>query len=65
MPLVLAIKDVLIWQSFLNLQGRNFYDFIDHGNKILQSTRADILVWGYEEDGKIRLNFQVKNQYLK
>lgn len=50
-------------KSFLNLQGRNFYDFIDHGNKILQSTRADILVWGYEEDGKIRLNFQVKNQY--
>ena len=50
-------------KSFLNLQGRNFFDFIDRGNKILSSTRSDILVWGYEEDGKIRLNFQVKEQY--
>lgn len=51
-------------KSFLNLQGRNFFDFIDRGNKILSSTHSDILVWGYEEDGKIRLNFQVKNQYV-
>ena len=51
-------------KSFLNLQGRNFFDFIDRGNKILQSTHADIVIWGYEEDGKIRLNFQVKNQYV-
>lgn len=51
-------------KSFLNLQGRNFFDFIDRGNKILQSTHADIVIWGYEEEGKIRLNFQVKNQYV-
>ncbi len=51
-------------KSFLNLQSRNFFDFIDRGNKILASTQADILIWGYEEDGKIRLNFQVENQYV-
>ena len=29
----------------------------------MERTHSDILIWGYEEDGKIRLNFQVKNQY--
>lgn len=51
-------------KSFLNLQGRNFFDFIDRGSKILSGTQSDIVIWGYEEEGKIRLNFQVKNQYL-
>lgn len=51
-------------KGFLNLQGRNFFDFIDRGNKILQSTQADIVIWGYEEDGKIRINFQIDNQYV-
>ncbi len=50
-------------KSFLNLQSRNFFDFINQGNNILQTTRADIVIWGYEEEGKIRLNFQTKNQY--
>lgn len=50
-------------KGFLNLQSRNFFDFIDRGNKILSSTQADIVIWGYEDDGKIRLNFQVANQY--
>lgn len=51
-------------KGFLNLQGRNFFDFIDRGTQIIQSTHADILVWGYEESGKIRLNFQIENQYV-
>lgn len=51
-------------KGFLNLQGRNFFDFIDRGNQILNSTHSDILIWGYEESGKIRLNFQVLGQYL-
>ncbi|MDO4161910.1 MAG: hypothetical protein Q4D80_02755 [Pseudomonadota bacterium] len=51
-------------KNFLNLQSRNFFDFIDRSNKILASTQADIVIWGYEEDGKIRLNFQVDNQYV-
>ena len=51
-------------KGFLNLQGRNFFDFIDRGNRILSSTHSDILIWGYEENGKIRLNFQVPDQYV-
>lgn len=51
-------------KGFLNLQGRNFFDFIDRGNKILSSTHSDVLVWGYEENGKIRLNFQIADPYV-
>ena len=51
-------------KGFLNLQGRNFFDFIDQGNRILSSTHSDILIWGYEENAKIRLNFQIADQYL-
>lgn len=51
-------------KNFLNLQSRNFFDFIDRGSKILDKTQSDILIWGYEEEGKIRLNFQIKNQYV-
>ena len=50
-------------KSFLNFQGRNFFDFIDKGNKILRQTHCDVVIWGYEEDGKIRLNIQTPNQY--
>jgi hypothetical protein len=51
-------------KGFLNLQGRNFFDFIDQGTKIIEANRSDIVVWGYEENGKIRLNFQTGNQYV-
>ena len=50
-------------KNFLNLQGRHFFDFIDKGNKIIEATDADIVIWRYEEDGKIRINFQTENQY--
>lgn len=50
-------------KGFLNLQGRNFFDFIDQGNRILENNHSDIVIWGYEESGKIRLNFQPANQY--
>lgn len=50
-------------KGFLNLQGRNFFDFIDRGQQILSSTHSDILIWGYEENAKIRLNFQIADQY--
>jgi len=56
--------DEIFPKGFLNLQGRNFFDFIDCGTRILSSTKSDILIWGYEENGKIRLNFQVENQYF-
>lgn len=51
-------------KGFLNLQGRNFFDFIDQGNRILEKEHSDVLIWGYEESGKIRLNFQTETQYV-
>ena len=50
-------------KGFLNLQGRNFFDFIDRGQEIIRNTKSDIIIWGYEEGGKIRINFQLDNQY--
>lgn len=52
-------------KSFLNLEGRSFFDFIDKGQTILDKTKADILIWGYRENDKIRLNFQTPSQYEK
>lgn len=52
-------------KSFLNLEGRTFFDFIDKGQAILDKTGADVLIWGYRENDKIRLNFQTSAQYEK
>lgn len=50
-------------KNFLNLQGRVFFDLVDAGNMILQKLNADIIVWGYQENENIRLNFQTANVY--
>jgi len=50
-------------KTFLNLQGRNFFDMVDAGNTILQRLNADVVVWGYQENENIRLNFQTANAY--
>lgn len=50
-------------KTFLNLQSRNFFDFIDTGKAILKKHKADVVVWGYREGNKIRLNFQANFQY--
>lgn len=50
-------------KSFLNLQGRGFFDLVDAGNMILQKLNADVIVWGYQEEANIRLNFQTANVY--
>ncbi len=55
--------DELADKSFLNLQGRNFFDFYDAGRKILKHTGADVLIWGFRKNDKIRLNFQTGRQY--
>ena len=52
-------------KSFLNLEGRTFFDFIDKGQAILDKTGADVVVWGCRENDKIRLNFQTSSQYEK
>ena len=49
--------------SFLNLESRNIFDLIDTGQTILRQTRADVLIWGYRENNRIRLNFQNPIQY--
>jgi len=50
-------------KKFLNLQGRNFFDLLDAGNILLQKLNADIIIWGYQENENIRLNFQTANAY--
>ena len=50
-------------KTFLNLQGRNFFDMIDAGNTLLQKLNADVVIWGYQENEYIRLNFQTANAY--
>ncbi len=50
-------------KKFLSLQGRHFFDLSDTGNKILQKLNADVVIWGYQEDANIRLNFQTANAY--
>jgi len=50
-------------KKFLNLQGRNFFDLVDAGNAILQKLNADVIIWGYQENECIRLNFQTANAY--
>ena len=50
-------------KGFLNLQGRGFFDLVDAGNMILQKLNADVIVWGYQEEANIRLNFQTANVY--
>ena len=52
-------------KSFLNLEGRTFFDFIDKGQTLLDKTGADVLIWGFQENNAIRLNFQTSSQYEK
>lgn len=50
-------------KSFLNLESRTLFDLIDRGQALLDRTKADVLIWGYREGDKIRLNFQTEKQY--
>lgn len=52
-------------KSFLNLDARTLFDLIDKGQTILDKTGADVLIWGYREGEKIRINFQNNSQYEK
>ena len=52
-------------KTFLNLESRSLFDLIDKGQEILEKTNSDVLVWGYREDDRIRLNFQTSLQYEK
>lgn len=50
-------------KTFLNFESRTLFDLVDKGQDILEKTGADVLVWGYRENDKIRLNFQTSAQY--
>lgn len=52
-------------KSFLNLESRTLFDLIDKGQDLIDKTGADVLIWGYREGDKIRLNFQTNLQYEK
>lgn len=52
-------------KTFLNFESRTLFDLIDKGQAILDKTKADVLVWGYREGEKIRINFQNSSQYEK
>ena len=52
-------------KNFLNLDSRTLFDLIDRGLSIIDRTHADVLIWGYREGDKIRINFQNAKQYEK
>lgn len=52
-------------KNFLNLDSRTLFDLIDRGLNIIDRTKADVLIWGYREGDKIRINFQNSKQYEK
>ena len=50
-------------KNFLTLESRTIFDLIDKGQDILDRTQTDVIIWGYREGDKIRLNFQTSKQY--
>ena len=50
-------------KTFLNLESRTLFDLIDKGQDLLDKSGADVLIWGYRDGNKIRLNFQTAKQY--
>lgn len=50
-------------ENFLNLDNKNFFDFLDSGLKILSTHQADILIRIYHQKNNIRLNFQTADIY--
>ena len=50
-------------KTFLNLESRTLFDLIDKGQAIIDKTGADVLIWGYREGEKLRINFQTDKQY--
>ena len=61
--LKVSYYDEAFSKNFLNLESRTLFDLIDKGQDIIDKTGADILIWGYREGNKIRLNFQSDKQY--
>ncbi len=60
-----CVNEDIFNKDFLSLDSRSIFDYIDKGQDILYKTGADVLVWGYNDNGKLRLNFQTPQQYDK
>ena len=63
--LSLSFFDENFSKNFLNLESRSLFDLIDRGQTIIDRTDADVIIWGYRENDRIRLNFQTQQQYEK
>jgi len=63
--LALSFFDENFSKGFLNLESRTLFDLIDRGQTIIDRTKADVIIWGYRENDRIRLNFQTPQQYEK
>lgn len=50
-------------KSFLNLDSKELFDWIDKGQSIADKSEAYVVIWGYREGNRIRINFQSPNQY--
>lgn len=50
-------------KSFLNLGSKDLFDWIDKGQSIIDETNADVIIWGFREGDKLRLNFQNSSQF--
>lgn len=50
-------------KAFLSFNNRELFDWIDKGQDIADKSEAYVIVWGYREGDKIRLNFQSPNQH--
>lgn len=61
--LTLSFFDENFPKGFLNLESRTLFDLIDRGQTIIDKTGADVIIWGYRDNDRIRLNFQTEQQY--
>ena len=52
-------------ENFLNLDNKNFFDFLDSGLKMLKIHHADVLMRLYLHKNGVRINFQTSTQYVK
>lgn len=50
-------------KNFLSFESKELFDWIDKGQDIADKAEAYVVVWGYREGDRIRLNFQSPNQY--
>ncbi|MDR1693869.1 MAG: hypothetical protein LBR70_01560 [Lactobacillaceae bacterium] len=50
-------------KNFLNFDSKELFDWMDKGQDIADKAEAYVVVWGYRDGDRIRINFQSPNQY--